>query len=182
MEEESQVITAPTSTNNPGMMAMMLAMIIAVSVAVACSGAALLWLVKSGRLANSAVLPKVEPATAPTPPKTHLVALEPLLVNLVDGGGRSYLRIAMTLRVEDEILRGGAKVPDESAAKGKPVNLYEAAERDAALAVIGGESCGKLLESGGKEHLKDRLRTALAQKVPELKVVDILFTDFLVQQ
>jgi flagellar FliL protein len=48
--------------------------------------------------------------------------------------------------------------------------------------VIGGESGVKLLEAGGKEHLKDDLRKALAQRVPEVKVADILFTEFLVQQ
>jgi flagellar FliL protein len=182
MDEQPQVISAPTSTRNLGMLAMMLAMIIATLMAVAASAAVLLWLARSGRLSSSVVLPKMEPATPSTPPKAHLVALDPLLVNLVDGGGRSYLRIAMTLRVEDEVLPRGAKASNESAVKGKPVNVYEAAERDAALAVIGGESGVKLLEAGGKEHLKDDLRKALAQRVPEVKVADILFTEFLVQQ
>jgi len=38
------------------------------------------------------------------------------------------------------------------------------------------------LASGGKEHLKVELKSALAEQNAKLKVKDVFFTDFLVQR
>ena len=54
--------------------------------------------------------------------------------------------------------------------------------RDAALEVLGRRTGAELLAPDGKEKLKADLRTAMAKHVPEVKVVDVLFTEFLVQQ
>ncbi len=176
---EKDTKEAGAKAGGPGMMAMMLAMVAAGVIAVAGCGGVVVWLAKSGKLGLGAGVPKVEAATK-EPPKTHLVALEPLLVNLADDGGHSYLRAGLSLRVEDKPPVKGAK-PEESA-KGKPVNEFEADERDAALGVMGRETTTELLAPAGKEELKQQLRKALAERVPEVKVTDILFTDFLVQR
>lgn len=159
---------------------MMLAAVGAGVIAVAGCGGVVVWLAKTGKLNLGGGVPKVEAATLPATPKTHLVALDPLLVNLSDAGGHSYLRVGLSLRVEDKPLAKGAKA--EEPAKGKPVNEFEADERDAALAVMGRETAAQLLEPEGKERLKTELRAALAEHVKEVKVTDVLFTEFLVQQ
>ena len=166
--------------SGPGMMSMMLAMLVAGVIAVAGCGGVVVWLAKSGKLGLPTGVPKVEAATKPEPPKTHLVALEPLLVNLADDGGHSYLRVGLSLRVEDKAPVKGAKA--EEPAKGKPVNEFEADERDAALGVMGRKTTTELLAPDGKEELKQALRAALTQRVPEIKVQDVLFTEFLVQR
>ncbi len=157
------------------MVPLLLSVVAAVVMAVAVLGAAGWWMFRSGRL------PVVQGAThvetiKEQPAKTKLVPLEPLLVNLVDSGGRSYLRVAMTLRVLDV---ESAKVQPE---KTKPVNENEAALRDAALDILGKQTAADLLAPDGKARLKVELRGEMERRVPEAKVMDVLFTEFLVQQ
>jgi flagellar FliL protein len=157
---------------------------------VALAGGAVYWMARSGHLPGSAAAaatpgaPAHEAAAAApvASPKTHAVVLEPLLVNLADQGGAAYLRVSMTLRVQDEIPVKGEKAKEETADKGKPVNENEAALRDAALDAIGRMSAADLLQTDGKDKLKERLLHAFAQRVPELKVTAMYYTDFLVQQ
>ena len=156
------------------------AMVIAVAVGMAALGGAFYWLMRSGRLpAGSAGKP---PAAARTEaPKTHEVTLDPLLVNLADAGGHAYLRIGITLKVADEIAEKGAKPKEEE----KPVKgaiEHNAEVRDAALQVLGAETSDALLAPDGKDRVKGLLKTALAQRVPEMKVADVYFTEFLVQR
>ncbi len=179
-DAQKDVKEAGPKASGPGMMSMMLAMLAAGVIAVAGCGGVLWWLAKSGKLGMPTGVPKVEAATVPEPPKTHLVALEPLLVNLADDGGHSYLRVGMSLRVEDKPPVKGAKA--EEPGKGKPVNEFEADERDAALTVMGRETAAELLAPDGKEQLKKALQVALKQRVSEVKVQDVLFTEFLVQR
>ena len=176
---EKDTKDAGAKASGPGMMSMVLAAVVAGVIAVAGCGGVVVWLAKSGRLGFTTGVAKVEAATVETS-KTHLVVLEPLLVNLADEGGHSYLRAALSLRVQDKPPVKGEKV--EEPAKGKPVNEFEADERDAALAVMGRETTTELLAPEGKEALKQALRGALAQHVPEVKVTDVLFTEFLVQK
>lgn len=164
-----------------GMMHLLAAVVLAVALAVVGAGAAVMWLAKTGRLPVTSA-PKAEAVMKVEEPKTRLVALEPLIVNLAEESGRSYLRIAMTLRIQDPAPLKGEKPKEEVAARGKPVNDLEAAERDIALTVIGRETAAGLLAVDGKENLKVRLRAAMAEKLKEAKVVDVMFTEFLVQR
>ena len=182
MVDEAKVeeaVAAPAKAAVP-MLPLMIAMMLSAALVCGVLGAAGWWLVKTGRL------PVVQGAArAETPAKTESVkskqiALEPLLVNLADAGGRSYLRVAMTLRVEEPPVDPKAKAKEPE--KGKPVNENEAAMRDAALEVLGTRTSAALLAPEGKQTLKDELRTTMQQRVPELKVIDVLFTEFLVQQ
>ncbi len=158
----------------------MLTVLVAVVAAVGlCAGAAF-WLIRSNRLPGLSSAAKVDAAAKPASPSMHLVPLEPLLVNLADPDGHAYLRVSLTLRVLDQPLIKGEKAV-EAPGKGKPVNEFEAAERDAALSVLGQETSDSLLAPSGKERLKQRLLGGFAQNVPEIKVQEILLTEFLVQ-
>ena len=163
-------------------LSLMMSVVAAVVVATGVLGGAGWWLVRSGHLpvvqgaSQGAAKPEV---TKADPAKSRLVALEPLLVNLADSGGKSYLRVAMTLREEVPAVKNEkAKEPE----KGKVENPDEAAMRDAALDVLGRQTSASLLAADGKQRLKDELRDVLVKRVPEAKVKDVLFTEFLVQQ
>ncbi|HEY5255066.1 MAG TPA: flagellar basal body-associated FliL family protein [Acidobacteriaceae bacterium] len=108
---------------------------------------------------------------------THLLALDPLLVNLADEGDSSYLKLSITLQVEDSIATKGSK-----AESGKGGEDAVAAVRDTALTVLGQQTANSLLAPDGKERLKAELLKALNARNPGLKVKKILFTDFLVQR
>ena len=170
----------------PSMVSLILVVLVAVVVSVGGLGGAAYWLVKSGRLPIGGAPAKVEAATKVVveEPKSRMVALDPLLVNLADEGGKSYVRVAIALRVVDPPpVKGAKEKPEEKPEKGKVViNEDDVLMRDAALEVLGRQTGAVLLAPDGKERVKAQLRAALQASVPKLKVVDVLFTDFLVQR
>jgi flagellar FliL protein len=139
-------------------------------------GGVVYYLACTGKLPLHGSAVKTEPVV---PITTHAIVLEPLLVNLADAGGVSYLRVALTLRVADETAKKDGKPKEE---KGKDGDDAIAALRDTTLMVLGRQTADGLLMPDGKEQLKAELRTALAKRNTDLKVVDIFFTDFLVQR
>jgi flagellar FliL protein len=142
------------------------------------AGGIVYYLARSGHLPISHISsPKAESSIALA---THAMVLEPLLVNLADSGGNSYLKISMTLRVLDTVERGGQKEREQTT-EGKGATVAMAAVRDTTLTVLGKQTSDGLLAPDGKEHLRTALRAAFAEHNADLKVMDIYFTDFLVQ-
>ncbi len=181
MADETEV-----KQKNGGTPLIPLILAIVVTIAGAFAGS-LYWLTKSGRLpvAGAAQVAAPAPVAAKAEePKTRLISLEPMLVNLADPGGTGYLRLVMVLRVDEPAPVKGEKPKEEKPAeKGKPVvNEEDVMVRDTALAVLGRETTEQLLAPDGKERLKKELRDALALHMKTLKVDEVLFTEFLVQR
>jgi len=144
-------------------------------------GGAGFWLVKSGRVTLPGGVPAVQAAAKAEPVKTRLMALNPLLVNLADEGGAGYLRVEIVVRVVDAPAASGKE--EKAAEKGKTaVNEDEVVMRDAALGVLSRETSDTLLAPEGKSQLKDSLRKAFGASASNVKVVDVMFTEFLVQR
>jgi flagellar FliL protein len=142
-------------------------------------GGVVYYLARTGKLplhTGGVAVVKTEPVV---PITTHAIMLEPLLVNLADAGGASYLRVALTLRVADATAKKDAKPKEE---KSKDGDEAVAAVRDTTLMVLGRQTADRLLAPDGKERLKAELKSALATHNTDLKVTDIFFTDFLVQR
>jgi flagellar FliL protein len=172
--------SAPAATPLPGSIRpsiayLLLAMLAGSVIASMGFGGALYYLARSGRLSmrKGAVSKSVSPVDA----HTHLLALGPLLVNLADQGESTYLRLSITLQVEDPTATKGSKD-----ASNKSSDDEIAAVRDTALAVLGQQTADSLLAPSGKEDLKVELLKALNEHDHEMKVKKILFTDFLVQR
>lgn len=145
-------------------------------------GGGLFWLVRSGKLAAHAGTAAAETAV-PTAPAgvapSHVLALEPMVVNLADSGGRSYLRTAVSLRIRDE---EPAAKKEEAPKDPRAVDGAAAALRDTTLIVLSRESADTLLEPDGREVLKKKLDEQYKLHNIDTHVLEIYFTDFLVQR
>jgi flagellar FliL protein len=150
-----------------------IAVVLGILVSVGAVGGAGYYLIHSGKL-RLQTMPPGEPVKA-APEKTHAVALEPLVVNLADGG---YLRASITLSVAESAESKDEKKGEE----GKAAKGNDAAVRDTALTVLGRQSSDGLLAVDGKERVKRELKAAFAERTPDVKVADLFFTEFLVQR
>jgi flagellar FliL protein len=176
--------TAPASSSpglpfngrvRPSITFVLIVMLIGAAIASLGFGGVFYYLSRSGRLS----IRKSAVATPGPPVETgsHLLALEPLLVNLADEGASTYLRLSLTLQVAD------AATKKDSDAKGdKSGDDAMVAVRDTALTILGRQTADGLLAPDGKERLKVELKKALAEHNAELKVTKIFFTEFLVQR
>jgi flagellar FliL protein len=162
-------LAAPVAAKFP-ILPLLIAVVVGVVIATLGVGGGVYYLAHTGRLPmQSGAAQKTEVSALAT---THAVVLEPLLVNLADAGGSSYLRVALTLRVADGEKNKDDKIGDDGVA----------AVRDTVLAVLGRQTADGLLAADGKERLKVQLKAALAEHNADLKVKDVFFTDFLVQR
>jgi flagellar FliL protein len=155
---------------------LLIAVIVGILIAGVACGGVMYYLVRSGKLPTLGSAAVKDPST---PVGSHVMMLDPLLVNLADSGGNSYLRVALTLRVADANGNKGTK-PKE--AKVNDGNEVVAAVRDTTLMVLGRQTAEGLMAPNGKEQLKTELKSALAERNADLKVLDVFFTDFLVQR
>ncbi|WP_419806625.1 flagellar basal body-associated FliL family protein [Terriglobus sp.] len=172
-----------------GMLSMLLAGLLSSVIAAGAVLGAGTWLLHSGKLMPPAAAAKGA-AVAPAPsgdavvkselPPSKVMALEPMVVNLSDAGGRAYLRASISLRLAEETAGKAEKAegkPDPAAAAGKTAAL-----RDTTLSVLGAQTSDGLLGAGGVPNVKKLLRERYALDNPEVHVLDVYFTDFLVQR
>ena len=97
------------------------------------------------------------------------VALETFVVNLNGSGQRAYLRVGITL--------GMAHPLSSNRAEGVPTALV----RDTILSVLATAQPEALLQIEGKRRLKEELLKALQERVPQMAIENVYFTEFLVQ-
>jgi len=119
---------------------------------------------------------RVQASDAPDNPNAlpvGVIHLDSFIVNLADQAQITYLRVSIDLGVD--------KVPDV-AKEGSQTGIPIASIRDAIISVLATRHSEELLTPEGKEKLKQDLIATLNQRVPELGVRDIYFTDFLVQR
>ncbi|MEO6828225.1 MAG: flagellar basal body-associated FliL family protein [Acidobacteriaceae bacterium] len=120
-------------------------------------------------------------ATKPAAPvATTDLPLDPFVVNLADAGGHSYARIGLTLQLITPATgeKSETKEATATAADAGPRDMV----RDTVINVLNQEQSSVLLAPGGKQHLKQAIRSAVAARDPLVKISDIYFTEFLVQQ
>ena len=159
---------------------LLVAVVTGVMVASLGVGGVVYYLAHTGRLSMQRGTTQKMTVVAAT--VTHVLVLEPMLVNLADPSGNSYLRIALTLRVADVSEKNVAKENNEKTKDDKGGDEAVAALRDTVLAVLGRQTSDGLLAVDGKAHLKAELKAALAEHNTDLKAMDVFITDFLVQR
>jgi flagellar FliL protein len=100
--------------------------------------------------------------------------LEPFVVNLADPEENRFLRVGIDLGLETPLSAKGGKAGDGE--------VPSAHIRDCLLVVLTTWHSDALLAPEGKQKLKDEIVHALRERVPELGVKEVYFTDFLVQR
>jgi flagellar basal body-associated protein FliL len=99
--------------------------------------------------------------------------LESLVVNLADPTGNCFLRLGLNLGLGQEVVAEG---------KGKGVPPATAQIRDTIISVLTRWQSDSLLAPDGKTKLKEELVKALRERLPEMGILEVYFTDFLVQR
>jgi len=103
---------------------------------------------------------------------THIKStlhLETFVLNLADTNQRSYLRVGIDLGLNLEPKRGEEAAP-------------VAEVRDTILSVLADAKVDDLMSAAGKSKLKENLLHALQERVPQLGVEEVYFTEFLIQR
>ena len=135
-----------------------------VAVVLLGGGAAVYWATQRGGSAEGA-----KPAAKPV--EHGLVALEPFVVNLADQGGSRFLRVSIRLIV-------GSVVEAKELKEGE-VELTRA--RSAILEILTQQTADHLVTAEGKTALKEAIKEKLEPVLEKTKVIDVLFSDFVVQ-
>jgi flagellar basal body-associated protein FliL len=94
--------------------------------------------------------------------------LETFVLNLADPDQRSYLRVGIDLGLS-RVAKKGEEAP-------------VAQVRDTILGVLAQGKVDELETAAGKTKLKENLLQALQQRVPQLGVEEVYFTEFLIQR
>lgn len=102
-----------------------------------------------------------------------VIPLESFVVNLADPDHSTFLRIGITVALSKPMPKG----PENPADSPLVPEI-----RDTILEVLNTWQSSSLLAPDGKAKLKAQLLAALQQRVPELAISDLYFTDFLIQQ
>lgn len=100
-----------------------------------------------------------------------LVAFEPFMVNLSDGAGNRFLKVTLQLVMEDQ------KTAD--AILKTPVVVSRV--RSDILELLTEQVGTELVTPEGKAALKEAIRTRLTDALEHKQVVDVLFSEFVVQ-
>ncbi len=141
----------------------LLIVIAALSVGALLGVPAAWWFWMRGGAAPEAHHEAVEPATG-------LVPLEPFVVNLAGGARPTFLRITIQL-----------VVPEEHAAEIEENAVARMRVRSEFLEVLTQQTADQLVTPEGKARLRASLGERASKALGKVKVVDVLFTDFLVQ-
>jgi len=114
---------------------------------------------------------KAQAEAAPPLESRGVVTFEPFLVNLADAGGNRFLKISIQLVVGTQ---EEAKHVQES-----PVVVMHL--RSEILELLTMQQAAVLVTAEGKKTLKDAIKTRVSPDLPHLKVLDVLFSEFVVQ-
>ena len=111
------------------------------------------------------------PAAAPPPPEPGIAALDPFVVNLADPGGHRFVRLSLRLVVESE----------KAAEELKEDELSRTRARSSILELLSLQTADHLVTPEGKAELKKEIAERATHAFEHVKVLDVLFTEFVVQ-
>jgi flagellar FliL protein len=154
---ESTAAAVPAKKGKP------LVLILGVVVALAGVGGGAFWYARRSAPAGEAAHVKE--------PEHGILAFEPFVVNLADPGSSRFLRTTVQLVVGNEA--------EAEHVKKTPVVMMQA--RGAILELLTVQTSDALVTPAGKTNLKKAIAERVSPALENVKVVDVLFSDFVVQ-
>ena len=103
--------------------------------------------------------------------KSAVIPLEPFVVNLADTDAARYLRIKITLMVDD-------KTKLNEVAENQALQLKV---RDVILQSLTAKHSQELINTEGKNNLRHEIQEKVAMYFRAPKLVDVMFTEFVIQ-
>jgi flagellar FliL protein len=107
------------------------------------------------------------------------------IINLVDPGGRKYIRLTVVVEFAPDNPEY-ASMPEEE----KTHYLTEFEDKlnsrvpimdDTVITLLSTKTYEELYTAEGKEHLRDEITSILSEKLPDLHIISVYFTEFVVQ-
>ncbi len=131
-------------------------------------------------------------AAEPKPGEGTMFNMSTKIINLADPTGRKYIRLTIVLEFAEPVVEettakkssgGGHGAEETSTTDGFSTKIQALMPimDDAVITLLSTKSFDDLYTAEGKEHLREELKVAIAERVPEYKLISIYFTEFVVQ-
>lgn len=124
---------------------------------------------KTQAAAHEEEAPKAEKEVSPK--ERGLVSFDPFVANLADEGGRRFVRVSVQLVVADAA----------QAAEMTEIPVMAMQARAIILELLSMQLADTLVTPEGKVALRQAIAERVAEALHEIEVVDVLFSDFVVQ-
>ena len=181
MPEEKVEEVAKPEVKGGGMMQKVM-FVIAITLASSLSGGVVSWIITTRTLSSisnpakeaqpaSKEPPKQEDAVAEALEKGGVLPMDPFVVNLADPDSARYLRIKVSLMLNDKT--GMQQIQDNQALQ---IKL-----RDVILQTLTQKTSQDLNNEEGKNKLRHEIQTKVEGYFKNPKLVDVMFTDFVIQ-
>lgn len=108
------------------------------------------------------------------------------VINLADASARRYLRIAMYLEFlpKDPVfysLQGEERMKAQEEFIAREVSPLNPVIQDTITSILSGRTAADIFTVGGKQRLKEEIKTTLNSLILGVRVAEIYFTEFLIQ-
>lgn len=118
-----------------------------------------------------------------------MVDMNTKIINLSDPTGRKYIRLTVVLEfvpdpVAEEAAAGGEegeKAADPNAEQLAKINARMPLMDDMVITILSSKTYEELYTADGKELLRKEIQEAINQRLPELNILSVYFTEFVVQ-
>lgn len=136
------------------------------------------------------VIPKGQKTGELPPASGIMIDLGSKVVNLADPGGYRYLRVGIVLEfvppasyylLKQEGAKKAEELKKEEQSIRDEVNLYRPVIDDAIIGLLSNKTFADVFTLQGKEDLKEEIKKTINERVEELEVARVYFTDFIVQ-
>ena len=172
MSEETAVVEEPVKAAKSGTVGKMLMIVVLTLLSSAGGGFASFWMMS--RAMNKDVKADKEAQDqehiVELLEKSAVLPLEPFVVNLADTDGARYLRMKISLMVDKE--------KSEEAVENQALQLKV---RDVILQSLTAKTSHDLRDETGKDKLRHELQEKLSLYFKEPKLVEVMFTEFVIQ-